>query len=80
MSGPLIWLTLICIGSTDILSAEKTGGIVKNRLGGSDNWNFTFRKLGHVLVYLVLTILIWLNGNLHPCSMIYRKCKTILFY
>src|SRR5437867_2441017 len=64
----LIWLALIFVGSTDLLSAEQTSRFLVPFL----RWlrpdisnealaqiHFVVRKLGHILEYAILAMLLW---------------------
>src|SRR5438477_9060277 len=64
----LIWLSLIFIGSTDLMSAEHTSRII----GPVLRWfnpdisaetiaqvQFVVRKTGHVTEYAILAVLLW---------------------
>ena len=64
----LIWLGLIFLGSTDILSAEHTSRFLVPFLRWLDpqislaalvQIQFAVRKLGHVIEYAVLATLLW---------------------
>jgi VanZ family protein len=64
----LIWVGIICIESTDLLSSEHTGSIlyaVLTRVFGPINilefirWHHDLRKLGHVVGYAVLSYLLF---------------------
>lgn len=62
----LIWLGIICLESTDLLSSEHTGSIVYGlltRIFGPINiiefirWHHYLRKLGHVVGYSIMSYL-----------------------
>lgn len=64
----IIWMTLIFIGSTDVLSAEHTSRFLVPFLRWLDpqiSWAMLYsiqtivRKLGHVTEYAILAILLW---------------------
>ena len=64
----LIWLGLIFIGSTDLLSAEHTSRFLIPFLHWLDpriSWaaintiHTVIRKLGHVIEYAILAVLLW---------------------
>ncbi|HLW34568.1 MAG TPA: VanZ family protein [Chthoniobacterales bacterium] len=64
----IIWMTLIFIGSTDVLSAEHTSRFLVPFLRWLDpqiSWaalnsiQMMIRKLGHLTEYAILTILLW---------------------
>ncbi len=66
---PLIWMSLIFTGSTDVLSGEHTSRFVEPFLrwlsGGRltpeqvEQGHFLVRKAGHVAEYAVLSVLFW---------------------
>lgn len=62
----LIWLAIICVESTDLLSSENTGSILYGaltRVFGPINivefirWHHYLRKLGHVVGYAIMSYL-----------------------
>ena len=64
----IIWMTLIFIGSTDVLSAEHTSRFLVPFLRWLDpqiSWaalnsiQIVIRKLGHLTEYAILAILLW---------------------
>lgn len=64
----LIWIGVICVESTDMMSAEHTGSllsaILMRLLGQVDVfalllWNHYLRKLGHVVGYAILSWLLF---------------------
>ena len=71
----LIWLSVIFIGSTGVLSAEQTSRFLVPFLRGLDpkisiatilSIHFALRKLGHLIEYGILAALLWraLRGTL----------------
>jgi VanZ family protein len=64
----LVWIGVICVESTDMMSSEHTGSILyallTRVLGQVDiftlvRWNHYLRKLGHVIGYAVLSWLLF---------------------
>ena len=64
----IIWMTLIFVGSTDVLSAEHTSRFLAPFLRWLDpqiSWvalnsiQIFIRKLGHLTEYAILAILLW---------------------
>jgi VanZ family protein len=64
----LIWIGIICVESTDMMSAANTGSIlfavVARVVGHVDlttlmEWNHVLRKLGHVVGYAMLSWLLF---------------------
>ena len=64
----LIWIGVICVESTDLMSAANTGSIlfaiVARVLGHVDlatllEWNHVLRKVGHVVGYAILSWLLF---------------------
>src|SRR6266403_1734539 len=64
----LIWLCVIFVGSTDVLSAEQTSRFVEPFLRGLKpdissetlaQIHFFARKLGHIFEYALLAIFLW---------------------
>jgi len=71
----LLWLSLIFIGSTDLMSAEQTSRFLVPFLRWLDpqisiatilSIHFALRKLGHFIEYGILAVLLWraLRGTL----------------
>lgn len=66
---PLAWMTLIFLGSTDVLSAHHTSRFIEPLLRwlsrdtlsppGIEEVHFLIRKAGHLTEYAVLCILYW---------------------
>jgi len=63
-----VWMVLICIGSTDVVSAEHTSRFIVPLLRWLDphlSWaaidaiHTGIRKLGHVTEYAILAMLLW---------------------
>jgi VanZ family protein len=82
----LIWLGLIFIGSTDVLSAEHTSRFLVPLLRWLDpriSWatldlvQTILRKFGHVTEYAILAVLLWraLRGGI-----VLRARMSILFF
>ena len=87
---PLIWLSFIFIGSTDVLSAEQTSRFLVPFL----RWlkpdisaeallriHFLLRKLGHITEYAILAALLWralrAGTNLHAkVSILFLAAST----
>jgi VanZ family protein len=77
----LLWMSLIFVGSTDLLSGSRTARFLAPILhwlfphlaaSGLDQMQFIIRKLGHLTEYAILALLIWRLINhyqfrtLHP--------------
>ena len=64
----LIWVCLIFVGSTDVMSAEQTSRFLVPFLRWLDpqisvatiaTIHFAVRKLGHIIEYVILAMLLW---------------------
>jgi VanZ family protein len=69
------WMSLIFVGSTDVLSAEQTSHVIvpfllwlnpQNSVATITTIHFALRKFGHVAEYTILAALLWcaLRGTL----------------
>lgn len=79
----IIWMALIFIGSTDVLSAEHTSRFLVPFLRWLDphiSWaalneiQTAIRKLGHLMEYAILAALLWRglrNGMQRPMSILF---------
>jgi VanZ family protein len=63
---PILWMGLIAVGSSSLLSGDRTGGWILVPLGQIAPWaspatlaaiHFVLRKLGHVVEYGILAVL-----------------------